>query len=737
VTSSAPQPSAAFDRLTEPVQRWIWRQGWTALRDIQWRAVEPILAGRDAVLASATASGKTEAAFLPLLSRPVDRDGLRVLYVSPLKALINDQARRLESLCEAVELPVTPWHGDVAAGRKQRLRDAPRGVLLITPESLEAMFVLRGSAAAAFFGGLDYVVVDEVHSFIGGERGRQLQSLLHRVELAVGRRVPRAGLSATIGDLGVAAEFLRPGGAVEVVESRVARRDVQLQVRAYLGAGAAGEDDEDGVGEDGDADQEHDELVEHLYRVVCDGTHIAFANRRADVEQHVHALKRRAERDGAVDGFWPHHGSLAKDVREDAEAALRSERAATVVATTTLELGIDVGSVDSIVQLGPPPSVASMRQRLGRSGRRTGDPSVLRIYLAETPLNARTPPQDQLREDTVQAVAMVQLLVAGYNESPRPDALSLSTLVQQTLSLAAQRGGFRADDAWRALCATGAFRGVDASMYAALLRDLAARELLVQDHDGTIVLGDQGERLVNHYDFYTAFVTLDEYRLVVGPRTLGTLPLSRPVVTGDLMLFAGRRWRVVEVRDRERIIELEPAPGGRAPSFAGGVALVDDAVRARMREVYESTALGSYLDAGARAMVAEARDTYGRLGLADRPVVAWGRTVVLFPWVGDRCLDTLALMLRREGLRRVTRDGVAVVVPEGSEGSVAEALERVVEDPPEALELATIVENKVVEKHHWALGEALLVADYASSRLDVAGAVRAARALAGSMPRRR
>jgi ATP-dependent helicase Lhr and Lhr-like helicase len=388
--------------------------------------------------------------------------------------LINDQCRRLEPLGEALGLPVTPWHGDVPQALKRRLRDRPAGILLITPESVEAMLARRGSSVAAFFGEHDYVVVDELHSFIATERGRQLQSLLHRVELVIGRSVPRVGLSATLGDLEQAARFLRPDGAVpDMVESTVARRNVKLQLRGYRDADAA--DD-------------------HLYGVVAHGTHIVFANQRAEVEVRVQALKRRAEGSGrAGDGFWAHHGSLAKELREDAATALRAERDATVVATTTLELGIDVGSVDTIVQLGTPPSASSMRQRLGRSGRRDGDASILRIYAEEQAITVRTPPQDQLRETVAQSAAMVQLLVEGYNETPTPGALHLSTLVQQVLSLVAQRGGIRADDGWRSLCATGPFREAGTAQFAMLFRDLADHDLLMQTHDGTILLGLEGE----------------------------------------------------------------------------------------------------------------------------------------------------------------------------------------------------------------------------------------------------
>lgn len=218
-SSSDAAPSSAFDAYDERIRRWIWQRRWTALRDIQERAATPVLAGdRDVIIASATASGKTEAAMFPALSRILTRHrpGLRLLSVSPLKALINDQYRRLEELCEPLEVSVHRWHGDVAANRKRRVLDGDGGLLLITPESLEAMFVINGPKIARLFAGLDYVVIDELHAFIGTERGRQLQSLLHRVELAVRRRIPRLALSATLGDMGMAAEFLRPGGGTDV-----------------------------------------------------------------------------------------------------------------------------------------------------------------------------------------------------------------------------------------------------------------------------------------------------------------------------------------------------------------------------------------------------------------------------------------------------------------------------------------------------------------------------------------
>ena len=217
--ASGSTDSRSFDLLDERIRRWIWREGWTELRDAQERAVPALIdADRDVIIAAATAAGKTEAAFLPILSNLLRDDPCSgsVLYISPLKALINDQWSRLDNLCDALEIPVTGWHGDVSSGRKQRFVKKPTGVLLITPESLEAMFVTRGASLEATFGALRYVVVDELHAFIGSERGMQLQSLMRRVDRACGRNVPRVGLSATLGDMRLAAEFLRPRAAQDV-----------------------------------------------------------------------------------------------------------------------------------------------------------------------------------------------------------------------------------------------------------------------------------------------------------------------------------------------------------------------------------------------------------------------------------------------------------------------------------------------------------------------------------------
>ena len=231
--------SQAFYLLDERIRRWIWDQGWTSLRDAQEKAIPPILAGNtDVIIAAATATGKTEAAFLPICSRLLEEEerSASVVYLSPLKALINDQFSRMEQLCERLDIPVHPWHGDISGSKKAKFLKKPVGILLITPESVEPLFVNHGSAIPRLFGNLRYIVVDELHCFIGSERGQQLQSLLHRIEFAIKRKVPRIGLSATIGDMHLASRFLRPGGETEteMIISTASGQELQLLLRGYL-----------------------------------------------------------------------------------------------------------------------------------------------------------------------------------------------------------------------------------------------------------------------------------------------------------------------------------------------------------------------------------------------------------------------------------------------------------------------------------------------------------------------
>jgi ATP-dependent helicase Lhr and Lhr-like helicase len=724
--------STSYALLSEGVRRWVYKSGWTALRDIQEEAIPLVLDGdRDLIVAAPTASGKTEAAFLPICSSLVEDPpeyGLGALYISPLKALINDQQRRLEPLCEAVGIPVASWHGDIAGSRKRRIRERPEGVLLITPESVEGIFVNHGTAAGRLFGSLRFIVIDELHAFIGSERGRQLQSLLHRIELAARHGVARVGLSATLGDMRVAAGFLRPGhgDAVGIVESSQDGRTLKVQLRGYLATpprAEAGDSVEDPVLEDlvtGD----QLEISDDMYERTRGHDNLVFANARAQVEQYADLLRRRCERERVPNEFWPHHGNLSKSLREDVERMLRERsKPTTAVCTSTLELGIDVGSVSSVGQIGAPFSVAAMRQRLGRCGRRLGDASALRLYISERSLEPGARLEDVLREEAVQAIAVVELLIDSWYEPPVDGALHLSTLVQQILSTIAQHGGAKAGDIWRALCASGPFE-CDQPTFLDLLRGLATREVIQQVGDGDLILAPKGERIVGHYSFYAAFATPEEYRLVADGVEIGTLPISFSPPEESHLIFGGRRWTVLGVDHERRVISVHPSEAGRVPVFHGGGGEIHDGIRARMRETYMGDDTPIYLDPPARQLLDEGRRAFREFGLDREQLIDRASDAMFFPWAGDRVMNTLTLALTLSGCA-AHREGVAVVAPKKSAAELAEILRTAfVDDEPDAAAIATQVGTLELEKHHWLIDEELLARDFATSHLDVVGATR-------------
>ena len=721
--------SAAFDLLHEKVRRWIWRQGWTGLRDIQERSIPVLLdGGRDLIIAAGTASGKTEAAFLPIVSRLASDartpgGGFEALYVGPLRALINDQFARLDGLCEDIGIPVTRWHGDVAASVKARTRKAPGGILLTTPESLEAILCRRGNEAARLFAALSCVVVDEMHAFMDSERGRQLQSLLNRIEVAAGHRVARVALSATLADMRVSAAFLRPLAPddVGILESAAGGQELRLQVRGYLQPSSKprqGNDGELGKQED----PAHEGIVRHLFETLRGRRSLVFAGSRQRVERVTADLCSLCEEAGVPEEFFAHHGSLSREHREDAERRLKEEdRPGSIVATTTLELGIDVGHIEAVAQLGPGHTVSGMRQRLGRSGRRAGQPSVMRVYVTELAMDRPIHPLDALRAETIQCVAMLHLMLRRWNEPTLEGRLHLSTLVHQVLALVAQHGGLTAQQGWDRLVESGVFPAVDRSLFMEVLRRMGHPEvrLLEQAPDGTLLPGQEGERVIADRGFHAVFVSPEEFKVVTDRgRTLGQLPVVNPVLPQQLLIFAGRRWRVLEIDAQRKEVLVTPAYGGKPPAFGGDGLPPGDEVVAEMRRVYLDTAVPRFLDATAAAMLAEGRGTFEHLGLREHGLCRHEGQLMLFPWVGARAQLALVLALAMHGVTSAS-NGVAVTVHSRDGRALVEALTAVSREPaPDPAALARFVPDMKRAKYDAYLGDALLTACYASERLD-------------------
>ncbi len=709
--------SKGFDRLHKGVQRWVWSQKWTELRDIQEKSIDPILnADCDVIISASTAAGKTEAAFLPAFSRMANSqsNGFGILYISPLKALINDQYRRLQSLAEILDVPITPWHGDISRSVKEKRRKDPRGILLITPESLESLLLNQSGWTTQAFHTLSHIIIDEFHAFIGTERGSQLQSLMHRLEFMLGRVIPRIALSATLGDIQKIAKYLRHNKKLpcQIIESNTAHSDLKIQLRGYI--------EKSNLTRDTPLVKE--EIVSDLYNLLRGKSHLVFANSRARTEEIAAKLSDYCDKNIVPNEFFPHHGNLSKELREFLEARLQEDKLpTTAVCTMTLELGIDIGSVDSIAQITPPHSVASLRQRLGRSGRR-GDAAILRLFIPEDEVTANSHMLDRLRLQTIQCIAMINLLLKKWYE-PAPDyQYHLSTLIQQTLSVIGQYGGVQANQLWSLLCDTGPFMLVNQSLYEDILRSLGQQNLITQMQDGQITLGDKGEKVVGHYYFYTAFVTPEEYRLECNGRNLGTLPIDKPLAEGEHIIFAGKRWQMLHIDPEKKLITLKHAKGGKPPKFGGEGLSVHDIVRREMKYVFLEKTAPAYLDENARILFNEAINCFHELDLESKKIVEVGNLIHIFPWLGDRVINTITLLLRMHNLIANAYGGV-IDISSCTVDEYKNMVKTITNEPkPSNMELANTVIDTVVEKYDLYLPKELRDIDYGGKYFDVDGA---------------
>lgn len=736
------ETSSSFHLLDERIQRFIWAEGWEELRDAQEAAIPFIVnADRDVIIAAATAAGKTEAAFFPGLTHLLRADSARlIVYISPLKALINDQFGRLDRLCESLEIPVWPWHGDISSSKKTKFLAKREGVLLITPESLEALLCNRGSSVAAVFERTAFFIVDELHAFIGSERGKQLQSLMHRIEKAMGRTVPRVGLSATLGDMQLAADFLRPSNpaAVEMVVSKSSGIDLKILVKGYeepLVVKVRAKQPAEGDGRDEDEREAITpaQVGAHLFKVLRGSNNLVFPNSRREVERYTHLLNKLCENQQVPNEFWPHHGSLSKEIRAETEAALKQKvLPASAICTNTLELGIDIGAVKSVAQIGSAPSVASLRQRLGRSGRRKGEPAVLRGYCIEDAVETDSSLDTKLRLGTVQMCAQISLLLENWFEPPRVRGTHLSTLIQQILSSIAQTGGADAGQLYALLCAPGApFASVSKAEFIELLRHLGNKELLMQDSSGLLLHGRVGEKFVNHYTFYAAFAADEEFRIVAGGRTLGTVPVVQMLTIGQRILFGGKTWRVDEVDEPQKTIYVTRTKGGVPPSFAGGKGRAHTKVIQKMRSLLEGEVRPAFLDEAANNLLEEARDCYERMGLDRENVIDAGDRVIVLTWIGDGANEAIAQLLTRRGFEAFAETLRVEVTKRGRtvEDMLDALLDAAIDEPPPLDMLLENAKNLQREKWDWALPDTLLRKAYASHYLDLDEALAWAKAL--------
>lgn len=722
----------AFELLAKPIQHALWDMEWRELRPIQVDAVRTVLTtDSDLLITARTASGKTEAAFLPILSRLFETPGKSVgaMYVGPLKALINDQFQRLERLCERAEIPVHRWHGDVDAGKKEKLLENPRGVILITPESLESFFVNRPGRLAGLFTDLRFVVIDEIHALVGKERGLQLRSQLHRLRRYTSGDFRLLGLSATVGDrIDYYRRWMRPDRPEQVAHIA----DEQESKRVQYGIHAYDTTPTSSTAEIGDADDDEDrrsqfddavpdELIADVLKNFGGRKNLIFCNNRGGVEWLADALNDACRRLGRPEEFLVHHGSVSKELRFATEEEMRGTRPATAVCSATLELGIDIGSVKTVGQLGPCWSVNSMVQRLGRSGRRDDEPHCMRVMLPLRPAAAEAELVPRIYPELLQAIALTELMLQKWYEPPSVSEHDRSTLVQQVLSVLAEHGGIRAQSLAERLVVTGAFRETEMTAFAELLRGLGRTGLIEQMQDGLLLLTPKGERLVHDKDFYSAFVTPQELTVRCDGRTVGTLSALYMPRTDDHFLLAGRRWQVRDVDLKRSEIFVHPATGRKPPKFFGSIGEIHARIHEEMKRIVAGDKDYGYLNPLAKELLNSARDSYLRATAEDDELIDLGGGVCLwFTWAGTRIQRTLLLLAEQTGLD--CSDEKIAIRFQASPQQVADALVPCFCDVADPNEVSIESEAAPWRKFDDYVSPELLHEAFVHDRLDLSGA---------------
>ena len=546
-----------IERLHPHIQHAIVHDlGWRSLRPVQELTIDAVLDGCNAVVLAPTAGGKTEAAIFPILSRVLSENlqPVSALYVCPIRALLNNQEDRLQGYARMVGLEVFKWHGDVSDSRKHRFRDAPAHVLMTTPESLEVMMISARTDARALFEGLSAVIIDEVHAFAGDDRGAHLAALLERLGAMCGRDVQRIGLSATVGNPQVIGQWLQGSSrrAFRLVDPPRPKpqRDLRIELSADVGDAAAG-----------------------IGTLARGKKSLVFVESRSKAEKVAHALG------GSGVEVFIHHSSVSRADRTLAEEQFARGENTAIVCTSTMELGIDVGDLDQVIQVDAPTSVASFLQRLGRTGRRANTRANCTFFCLSP-------------ESRLQSVALLRLADAGWVEDVTPPSQAMHVLAHQVMALILQEGGLSRHRLLPWVEAAYPFSSIRPERLQELIDTMLSRDILYEA-DGLLSLGQRGEKLYgrrNFFELYAVFTAPPVMRVQHGRSDVGyiqALFVSMHDRNAGPLCFrlAGRAWEVGQIDWAKGVLHVRPADRGRVPSWLGLPGMLSKKLCQAMKDV--------------------------------------------------------------------------------------------------------------------------------------------------------
>lgn len=659
-----------FNRYAPFIQDYIYRSGWQMLRGVQNAAGEAIFGTEDHVLITAsTASGKTEAAFFPILTLLDENPpaSVGVLYIAPLKALINDQFARLTELCGEAGIAVTRWHGDAPQTQKRKLMRKPSGILQITPESLESLMINKHMEIPSLFGDLRFIVIDEVHSLLRGDRGMQTFCLIERLCRLAGCQPRRIGLSATIGSPQAAGRFLGAGSGRRTVIPRFeGEKEIwRLSMEHFYNTAPQADEGKTDIPETPVLESPTDSapkaadpgmayIFEHTRGKKC----LVFTNSREECESVCQSLRQYCEANHETDRFLIHHGNLSASYRESAEEEMKDDDSVmSVCATATLELGIDIGRLERAFQIDAPFTVSGFLQRMGRTGRR-GNPSEMWFVMRENHPEPRAMLPAMIPWYLIQGIALVQLYIEErFVEPPRTGRLPYSLLYHQTMSTLASCGEMTPGELASRVLTLSCFQRISQEDYRILLRHLLEIDHISRTENGGLIIGLSGERIVNNYKFYAVFQENIEYSVRSGPEELGTIVKPPPV--GDKIAIAGRVWIVEEVDHKKRQVFVTLVKGN-IPAYFGDVAGdIHTHILERMYHVLKEQKNYPYLMRHAVCRLQDARDSFKKSGMADHPLVHLGGNMwALFPWLGSYAFLALERFLKIRCKKRLGLKGL-------------------------------------------------------------------------------
>lgn len=557
--------------LSDKMQERIADFGWYELTDIQEKTIPLVInSDKHLIIEAETASGKTEAVFLPMLSLVENsnnyRNEVKILYISPLKALINDQFKRVYKLAEEMNIRITKWHGDVNSNIKKNFLDNPSGILQITPESIEAFMINRPERIKEVFKGVEYIVIDEIHSFIGQDRGYHLQSLLYRLGKYFDKKPRVFGLSATIDGIDLIKQWIcNDTNKVELVSSSVSSKKTFYNIMHF----DKPENSEDSISP---------LIIDDILKLTNNNKAIVFCNSREKVESLTYNLNEKL----GYKKFYAHHSYIDKALREEIENLVKEDESICIVSTSTLELGIDIGSVDLIIQLDSTFTVSSLKQRIGRTGRRKNQDRISQIYTEEP-------------ESLLLSATTVELMKQGRVEKPIISFKNYDYLFQQILSMIVEHNGIRIEQLIPEINNNPVFNKIDNHSIILLLKHMISKNIISSlDSSSELLLGYEGEKIVHNKNFYAMFESEEPYEVIYDTKKIGLYDEYKS--KDQIVVLSGRSWIVVSTIPENRKIYVEPFNKYVLPRFEPSIGERSELVRNELFNFLNNKVVPSYVN---------------------------------------------------------------------------------------------------------------------------------------------